>query len=1069
MKILSDLRVLSTSLCLIALSGLASVSRAEQPDLEARLKLAGDNRAEIQRAIQASPQAQQEAMRFLVQFMPVADLRSLSAEYLLENVRLAYEAIETAPWGDSVPKEVFFNDVLPYASINERRDRWRADFRARCLPMIKGTKSPSEAVAKINQQLFQQVGVKYSTKRKKADQSPYESMESGLASCTGLSVILVDACRSVGIPARLVGTPLWWNNSGNHSWVEVWDDGWQFTGAAEPTGDSLNQGWFTASASKAVRDDPRKAIYATSFRTTPLHFPCVWAPQLKTIPAINVTDRYATQTEIPNGKVDALFVVRDETGTRISATLRITKVPEDEKATAVVIRSNDEGFDANDHRRVRLDSNQDYALTIVSDGFAPIQEQIKTATTEKLFPFVVAREATASNEDASSAAIDDLKAFLERPESEQVDASKQAFYSAPLTAADADAVREMLRQNRLQWVRKTRAKEMEERVLVQGNVRMPFDYKVFGEKPEGGRSLYISMHGGGGAPKAVNDRQWENQKRLYQPEEGVYVAPRAPTDTWNLWHQGHIDPLFVRLIENMVAFEDVRWDRVYLMGYSAGGDGVYQLAPRMSDRWAAAAMMAGHPNETSPLGLRNVPFALQMGGQDSAYKRNEIAVNWKLKLAELRSADPQGYEHFVKIYPQYGHWMNRDDAVAVPWMAKHTRNPVPDKVVWVQDDVLHHHFYWLGVDADQAKKGTQIVASIKGQEIEIESKTADAVTIYLDDRLVDLDQPVTVRSGEKTLFSGHVQRRIGDLLQQLESRADPALCFSARIDLRLQQDFPTSLVPSDKIPMYSAVHIDQPVVVDGKLDEDVWASSSKTSSFVDLVAGTKTRHETRSAVLWDDEYLYVGFWVDEPNVEAKYLNRDDPIYRDNDIEVFIAGKDAYYEFELNAHNTIYEGFFVWQDVYQRDNYSEEAQLRPDAPKKQAFNGVGLTDHPRGKRWAFLGYDFPGLKTAVHIDGTLNDDTDTDEGWTVELAFPWKGMRSLAKGDGRSLPPKPGDQWRINLFRFNTDKAPEPASDSGGWAFGKHGVWDSHVPEIFPIVTFEKPPLKGSDAGDSDRD
>ena len=90
---------------------------------------------------------------------------------------------------------------------------------------------------------------------------------------------------------------------------------------------------------------------------------------------------------------------------------------------------------------------------------------------------------------------------------------------------------------------------------------------------------------------------------------------------------------------------------------------------------------------------------------------------------------------------------------------------------------------------------------------------------------------------------------------------------------------------------------------------------------------------------------------------------------------------------------------------------------------------------------------------------MNDPSDVDQGWTVELAFPWKEMKWLAKGDGRALPPKPGDRWRIDLFRFNKYKAPADADsantvDSGGWAWGKHGVWDSHIPEIFPIVTFE---------------
>lgn len=176
------------------------------------------------------------------------------------------------------------------------------------------------------------------------------------------------------------------------------------------------------------------------------------------------------------------------------------------------------------------------------------------------------------------------------------------------------------------------------------------------------------MHGGGGAPPKVNDSQWNNQIQLYVPKEGWYVAPRAPTDTWNLWHEGHIDELFGRMIEDMVAKYGVDPNRVYLMGYSAGGDGVYQLAPRMADRFGAATMMAGHPNDASADGLFALPFRIYMGGEDAAYKRNEVAAQWGEKLAALQK-ERGGYEHKVTIYPGKGHWMDKEDAEAVPWMA----------------------------------------------------------------------------------------------------------------------------------------------------------------------------------------------------------------------------------------------------------------------------------------------------------------------------------------------------------------------------------------------------------------
>ena len=117
----------------------------------------------------------------------------------------------------------------------------------------------------------------------------------------------------------------------------------------------------------------------------------------------------------------------------------------------------------------------------------------------------------------------------------------------------------------------------------------------------------------------MNERQWENQKRLYEYPEGIVIVPRAPTDTWDLWHQGHIDRFLDRLIDALIVCERIDPDRIYIHGYSAGGDGVFQLAPRFADRLAAAGMMAGHPNETRADGLRNLAFSIDMGAEDDAY------------------------------------------------------------------------------------------------------------------------------------------------------------------------------------------------------------------------------------------------------------------------------------------------------------------------------------------------------------------------------------------------------------------------------------------------------------------
>lgn len=262
-------------------------------------------------------------------------------------------------------------------------------------------------------------------------------------------------------------------------------------------------------------------------------------------------------------------------------------------------------------------------------------------------------------------------------------------------------------------------------------------------------------------------------------------------------------------------------------------------------------------------------------------------------------------------------------------------------------------------------------------------------------------------------------------------------------------------VNESEIPEYLVTQIPNGVItVDGKLEEKVWKDATKTASFVDLISGKETIHQTKSAILWDETYLYVAFWVQEPDVRAKYKKRDAPIYYDNDIEIFLAADNAYYEFEMNAFGTIYEALVMWDDRYGELEFAKVPSLDRAHKKTQPFNGVGFKTHPRGKRTIALGYDFPKLKSAVFVDGTINNSKDRDRGWTAEIALPFKGMSDLLNGDKRSVPPKQDDVWRMNLFRFNTYKEASPAKDSSGWAWSRHCVWDSHIPECFPKIKFQ---------------
>ena len=308
--------------------------------------------------------------------------------------------------------------------------------------------------------------------------------------------------------------------------------------------------------------------------------------------------------------------------------------------------------------------------------------------------------------------------------------------------------------------------------------------RSFGDKPADGWALFISLHGGGGAPASVNDQQWQNQIRLYQQPGAIFVAPRAPTNNWNLWHEGHIDGLLDRLIAGAVVVRGVNPDKVYILGYSAGGDGVYQLGPRMADRFAAASMMAGHPNDASPLNLRNLPFSIWCGGNDAAYDRNRIAGEWLAKLDELRAQDPTGYAHFGKVVPGKGHWMDLEDRAALPWMAGFTRDPWPKSVVWRQDDITHRRFYWLRVpEGVEVDAGETVRAKVEGQVISLETGQLRDLTLLLSDRLLNLDQPVTVKVKDKVVFSGSVIRNRTATEASLRERPDPSAAATAELTL----------------------------------------------------------------------------------------------------------------------------------------------------------------------------------------------------------------------------------------------------------------------------------------------
>lgn len=237
----------------------------------------------------------------------------------------------------------------------------------------------------------------------------------------------------------------------------------------------------------------------------------------------------------------------------------------------------------------------------------------------------------------------------------------------------------------------------------------------------------------------------------------------------------------------------------------------------------------------------------------------------------------------------------------------------------------------------------------------------------------------------------------------------------------------------DKLPTprsYGCLRTESPISLDGKLDGPQWKNAPWTEDFLDIQgpALPKPRFRTRAKMLWDDMNLYLGAELEEPDVWATLTEHDSVIFRDNDFEVFIDPDDdgqLYSELEMNALNTTWDLLLV-----------------------HSYRGGGPP---------LNGWEIKGLKTAVHVDGTLNRPGDRDHGWTVEIAIPWAAMAEIARCP---CPPRAGDQWRINFSRveWHVDavdgryrKRPNQPEDN--WVWSPMGVIDMHRPERWGIVQF----------------
>jgi hypothetical protein len=232
---------------------------------------------------------------------------------------------------------------------------------------------------------------------------------------------------------------------------------------------------------------------------------------------------------------------------------------------------------------------------------------------------------------------------------------------------------------------------------------------------------------------------------------------------------------------------------------------------------------------------------------------------------------------------------------------------------------------------------------------------------------------------------------------------------------------------------YRCTRATNPIQLTGRGDDPSWAQAAWTDYFVDIEGDAKPlpRFRTRAKMLWDERFLYVHAHLEEPHVWGSLTEKNSIIFHDNDFEVFIdpdGDGENYYEFEMNALNTIWELTLV---------------------KRYAQGGP-----------AILGTNLPGLISKVHIDGTLNDPTDVDRSWSVEIAFPFAELKTHCKAG--NYPPKTGDQWRMNFSRVQWRhdvvngkyrKVPKEISPEDNWVWSPQGLIDMHQPEHWGFVEF----------------
>jgi len=605
-----------------------------------------------------------------------------------------------------------------------------------------------------------------------------------------------------GFSQTAIAVPQWWSEKLESRLTQAGDNRQVLVQALAGVPEGLDRGWFVGNASKAVKENRRNAIYASSFMHTGLTFPRSWARRVDYVLAVNVTDRYTANAEPV--KVSGLTLTVDvfdrPVGDRVAAEVTMTDVA-DQKVSVNGI-SKEETSDMNDHLLLQLPKQRTYAVDVVRDNQTYHQHYTAgTSEKDRLRIFLSGVPAVPAPTKPSYTPLSVAKLLGEKDEAGLREAFA-AYFSATTTEQAtwqfSDRLEKLLRDNepavrQAAWAsyltlpHESLKSDFDAKQVRFEEHLSPYTVKTVGTRPAKGWALFVAMHGGGGAPQKLNDSQWRHMQIYYRdhPEAGgyLYVALRAPNNTWNGFYTGYAYSLIQNLLRQFLLFADVDPNKKFVMGYSHGGYGAFAMGPKMPDHFAAIHSSAAAPTDGSgPITLRNTVFTCMVGEKDTMYGRYERVQNFEKEVKALRGDRTDIYPVTVQIVADHPH-SGLPDRDKIAEMYANVRNPVPRDLTWRLSDTVVHDFFWLHVPSP--KSGMEFNVACRENHVTVTSTTnlTDA-SILLDSRLIDFDQPVILElKGQKSTHE--LKPSLRTLCQTLQRRGDPELAFTAEIVLPL--------------------------------------------------------------------------------------------------------------------------------------------------------------------------------------------------------------------------------------------------------------------------------------------